>query len=48
MSDADKPEQSDDESERKALEDLDVGEDAEKVTGGTVACPCMGGERRPR
>jgi hypothetical protein len=48
MSDADKPKQGDDESERQALEDLDVGEDADKVVGGG-GDPCMGGEiRRPR
>lgn len=47
MSDAEKPEQGDDESERQTLEDLDVGEDAEKVIGGTIECPCMYGRRDP-
>jgi hypothetical protein len=44
MSDAEKMDQSDDESERQALEDLDVGDDAEKVIGGRISCPCEGGE----
>jgi hypothetical protein len=44
MSDAEKTEQGDDESERQALEDLDVGDDAEKVIGGRIECPCQGGE----
>ena len=44
MSDAEKTEPGDDESERQALEDLDAGDDAEKVIGCKIACPCMGGE----
>lgn len=44
MSDAEKTEPGEDESERQALEDLDVADDAEKVIGGRIECPCMGGE----
>jgi hypothetical protein len=48
MTEAEKDEGAD-ESERQALEDLDVGDDAEKVIGGRIECPCQGGEvhRRP-
>jgi hypothetical protein len=42
------PEQSNQEdaaaADRLALEDLDAGDDADKVIGGKTACPCMGGE----
>ena len=42
------PEESKDDSDEQELEDLDVGDDAEKVIGGRIACPCQGGEiRRP-
>jgi hypothetical protein len=44
MSDAEKRDQNDDESEREALEDLDVGEGADKVVGGAINCPCEGGQ----
>ena len=44
MSDTEKSGQGEDESERQALEDLDVGDDAEKVIGGRISCPCEGGE----
>ena len=43
-----KPNESDD-ADRLALEDLDAGDDADKVTGGaTSGDPCMGGELRRR
>jgi hypothetical protein len=45
------PEQSNQEdaaADRLALEDLDPGDDADKVIGGKSACPCMGGEIRSR
>ncbi len=38
------PEQSKDDSDEQELEDLDVGDDADKVTGGMISCPCEGGE----
>ena len=44
MSDAEKLDQNEDASEREALDDLDVGDDAEKVIGGRISCPCEGGE----
>ena len=44
MTEAEKKDDGGDESERQALEDLDVGDDAEKVIGGRIECPCMGGE----
>jgi hypothetical protein len=44
MSDAEKMDQGEDETERQALEDLDAGDDAEKVVGGRISCPCEGGE----
>ena len=44
----DQPAQSEDELDRQELEDLDVGDDADKVIGGKISCPCEGGEiRRP-
>jgi hypothetical protein len=47
------PEQSNQEdaaaaADRLALEDLDAGDDADKVIGGKTACPCMGGEIHSR
>jgi hypothetical protein len=49
MTEAEKKDEGADESERQALEDLDVGDDAEKVIGGRISCPCEGGEvHRPR
>jgi hypothetical protein len=43
------PEQSKDDSDEQELEDLDVGDDADKVIGGAISCPCEGGEiQRPR
>jgi hypothetical protein len=44
MTDSEKTDENADESERRALEDLDVGDDAEKVIGGRISCPCEGGE----
>ncbi len=44
MTETEKTDQGDEESERQALEDLDVGDDAEKVIGGRISCPCEGGE----
>ena len=49
MGDAENQEPNEDESTRQALEDLDVGDDADQVIGGKIECPCMGGEiHRPR
>lgn len=43
------PEQNKDDSDEKELEDLDVEDDADKVIGGRISCPCEGGEvHRPR
>ena len=42
--DPEKPNQKDDDADRLALEDLDAGDDAEKVIGGKIGCPCEGGE----
>ena len=45
MSEPDPSAQSETELDRAALEDLDVeGDDAEKVAGGRITCPCEGGE----
>jgi hypothetical protein len=46
--DPEKPNPDDDEIDRLALEDLDVGDDAEKVVGGKISCPCEGGELHRR
>ena len=45
MSDPDQSVRRDAELDDAALEDLDVeGDDAEKVVGGRITCPCEGGE----
>jgi hypothetical protein len=44
MSDAEQRNQNDDDPEREALEDLDVGDDADKVIGGSLEDPCAGGK----
>ena len=44
MTEPEKTDDGTDESERQALEDLDVGDDADKVIGGRISCPCEGGE----
>jgi hypothetical protein len=45
MSDPDQPGRREAELDEAALEDLDVqGDDAEKVVGGRIECPCTGGE----
>ena len=44
MTESEKTDDGADESERQALEDLDVGDDADKVIGGRISCPCEGGE----
>jgi hypothetical protein len=43
------PEETKDDSDEQELEDLDVGDDADKVIGGAISCPCEGGQiHRPR
>jgi hypothetical protein len=44
MSDAEQRDQTEDDSEREAMEDLDVGDDADKVIGGLREDPCAGGQ----
>ncbi len=45
--DTDPDEKKDDDDEQE-LEDLDVGDDADKVIGGKISCPCEGGQIRSR
>ena len=44
MTESEMPSESDEQAERQALDDLDVGEDADQVIGGRISCPCEGGE----